>query len=227
VVALLAMEPPVALESEALRNEKVKVLRAIRRAGGADLVLGQYEGYRAEEGVAAGSAVETYAALRLGIETWRWAGVPFLVRTGKRLAATATEVYAALREPPQRLFDEAPSANGNYLRFRLGPDRVAIALGVRVKQPGERIAGRSEELLMCHETTGGMSAYERLIGDALRGDQTLFAREDTVEAAWALIDDLRVGAQPPEPYEPGSWGPKSAERLAADIGGWHNVVERC
>jgi len=227
VVALLAMEPPVALESEAQRNEKVKVLRAIRRAGGADLALGQYEGYRAEEGVAADSAVETYAALRLGIETWRWAGVPFLVRTGKRLAATATEVYAALREPPQRLFDEASSANGNYLRFKLGPDRVAIALGVRVKQPGERVVGRSEELLMCDETTGGMSAYERLISDALRGDQTLFAREDTVEAAWALIDDLRGAAKLPEPYKPGSWGPKSAERLAADIGGWHNAVERC
>jgi glucose-6-phosphate 1-dehydrogenase len=222
VVSILAMEPPVGLDSEAQRNEKVKVLRAIRAPGRRDVVRGQYSGYRGEEGVDPRSDVETYAALRLGIESWRWAGVPFFIRTGKGLAVTATEVFAALRRPPQRLFDEPVPKQVNYLRFRLGPDQVSIALGVRTKAGGEEMVGRSVELSACHVHSEEMTAYERLIGDALRGDATLFARQDSVEAAWAVVDELLVQAGAVQSYKRGSWGPASAARLTADVGGWYD-----
>jgi glucose-6-phosphate 1-dehydrogenase len=222
VVSILAMEPPVGLDSEAQRNEKVKVLRAIRAPARRDVVRGQYAGYREEEGVDPRSDVETYAALRLGIESWRWAGVPFFIRTGKGLAVTATEVFAALRRPPQRLFDEPVPKQVNYLRFRLGPDQVSIALGVRAKVGGEEMVGRSVELSACHVHADEMTAYERLIGDALRGDAALFARQDSVEAAWAVVDELLVQAGAVQSYARGSWGPASAARLTADVGGWYD-----
>ena len=222
VVTLLAMEPPARLDAQSLANEKVKVLHAARPLDPASLVRGQYEGYRGEPNVDADSTVETYAAARLAIDSWRWGGVPFLVRAGKRLAKTATEVVARFRVPPQRLFDEATPPVGNTLRFRLGPDHVAIALAARAKEPGERMVGRRRELVMAAETAGDMTAYERLIGDALRGDQTLFAREDTVEAAWGLVDTALREAPRPETYAPGSWGPRAAERLADGHGGWIN-----
>ena len=222
VVSILAMEPPVGLDSEALRDEKVKILRAIRAPARREVVRGQYRGYRDEDGVDPASDVETYAALRLGIESWRWAGVPFFIRTGKGLAVTATEVYAALRRPPQRLFDEPVPRRANYLRFRLGPDEVSIALGVRTKDGGEEMVGRSVELAACHAHADEMTAYERLIGDAMRGDATLFARQDSVEAAWAVIDDLLARAGAVQPYERGSWGPAAADRLTADVGGWYD-----
>jgi glucose-6-phosphate 1-dehydrogenase len=222
VLAILAMEPPVGTGADAMRDEKLKVLRAVRPPEPHDIVRGQYRGYRDEPGVAGHSDVETYAALRFGIESWRWAGVPFFVRTGKQLAVTATEVLATFRAPPQRLFDEPLPARANYLRFRLGPDRVAIGLGTRVKSAGESMSGREAELLACNAQSDEMLPYERLLGDALRGDPTLFARQDTVEAAWEVVDRLLASGRPALPYEPGSWGPGAAEQLVAPHGGWYD-----
>ncbi len=221
VIAMLTMEPPACSGCEAERDEKVKVLRAIRPFSRKSLVRGQYVGYRDEDDVDPQSPVETYAALQLNIDSWRWADVPFFVRTGKKLASTATEVLVTFRRPPKQLFDE-PVPRSNYLRFRLGPDKVAIALGVRVKQAGEAMVGREEELFVCNESTEEMTAYERLLGDALRGDPALFARADSVDAAWALVDEILSDADGVEPYAPGSWGPQAAERMVAPYGGWYN-----
>jgi glucose-6-phosphate 1-dehydrogenase len=219
VLAILAMEPPVRTGSEALRDEKVKVLRAVRPLERHGIVRGQYAGYRGEDGVDPHSDVETFAALRLDIDSWRWADVPFLIRTGKRLPVTATEVMATFRRPPQRLFDE-PVRRANYLRFRLGPDRVSIALGVRVKAPGEAMTGREIELFACRTDADEMTPYERLLGDALRGDPTLFARQDSVEVAWSIVDHLLATGPPAEAYDAGSWGPAAADRLVERHGGW-------
>ena len=230
VVSLLAMEPPARYASDALRDEKVKVLQAVPPLDARNVVRGQYAGYREEPDVAAGSNVETYAALRLGIDSPRWAGVPFLIRAGKRLAVTATQVMVRLRAPAHPLFDATQSAP-NHVRFRLGPDRVSIGLGVRTKEPGEEMRGLASELLMCDEEAGTIGAYERLIGDALRGDPALFARQDSIEAAWRIVDDAVQGAGEeavaPRPYAAGGWGPTEAEALADDAGGWHNPTPHC
>jgi glucose-6-phosphate 1-dehydrogenase len=220
VLSLLLMEPPVGADADSLRDEKVKVLRMMRPLTAADLVRGQYAGYRDEPGVARDSTVETYAALRLHIDSWRWAGVPVFVRAGKRLATTATEVLVRLRRPPQRIFDESLPAEANYFRFRLGPDRVAIALGARAKRAGFEMAGEPVELHVCSDAAVAMDAYERLIGDAMRGDPTLFARADGVEAAWRIVDPVLHGQAPPHPYAPGSWGPQSADAMQDAHGGW-------
>jgi glucose-6-phosphate 1-dehydrogenase len=222
ILAILAMEPPVGTHAEALRDEKSKVLRAVLHPERRDVVRGQYEGYRSEAGVAGSSDVETYAALRFEIDSWRWAGVPFFVRTGKRLPVTATEVIATFRRPPQRLFDEPLPPRGNYLRFRLGPDRVAIALGARIKAAGESMVGRETELYACNSSTDEMLPYERLLGDALRGDATLFARQDSVEVAWGIVDHLLATGPQAEPYASGSWGPAAAERMVERYGGWYD-----
>jgi len=221
VLAILAMEPPVGMDGESLRDEKAKVLRGVRPARRRDVVRGQYRGYRREEGVQPHSDVETFAALRFDIDSWRWADVPFFVRTGKRMAVTATEVMATFRRPPQHLFAEPVPPRGNYLRFRLGPDRVAIALGARVKEAGEAMRGREIELFACNAQSDEMTPYERLLGDALRGDSSLFARQDTVELAWTIVDRLLANGPAAEPYDPGSWGPPAAERLVEAYGGWH------
>jgi glucose-6-phosphate 1-dehydrogenase len=221
VIAMLTMEPPVASGWEAERDEKVKVLRAIRPFARNALVRGQYAGYRGEANVDPASQVETYAALRLHIDSWRWADVPFFIRAGKRLATSATEVMVSFRRPPKRLFDE-PVPRSNYLRFRLGPDRVAIALGVRVKEAGEAMVGRETELFVCNAGAGEMTAYERLLGDALRGDLSLFARADGIEAAWELVDAILDKADPVVPYEGGTWGPASAAAMTAPYGGWYD-----
>lgn len=222
IVSILAMEPPVGLDAEAQRNEKVKILRAIRPPARRDIVRGQYRGYRDEPGVDPRSDVETYVALRLGIESWRWSGVPFYIRAGKGLAVTATEVFASLRRPPQRLFDESVPPQVNYLRFRLGPDQISIALGARVKDGGEDMIGRSVELTACNAQPDEMTAYERLIGDAMRGDATLFARQDGVEAAWEVVDELLVRSGASLPYERGTFGPQAADRLTESVGGWYD-----
>jgi glucose-6-phosphate 1-dehydrogenase len=222
VLAILAMEPPVGTGAEAMRDEKMKVLRAVRAPERRDIVRGQYAGYRAEEGVQAASDVETYAALRFEIDSWRWAGVPFFVRTGKRLPVTATEVMATFRRPPQRLFDEPLPPRTNYLRFRLGPDRVAIALGARTKSAGEAMVGHETELLACSAHADEMLPYERLLGDALRGDPGLFARQDSVEVAWSIVDRLLASGPQAEPYGPGTWGPPGAVRMVERYGGWYD-----
>lgn len=222
VLAILAMEPPVDIGAEAMRDEKMKVLRAVQHPDRRDIVRGQYEGYRGEDGVDRASDVETYAALRFDIDSWRWAGVPFFVRTGKRLPVTATEVMAAFRHPPQRLFDEPLPRRANYLRFRLGPDRVAIALGTRIKSPGEAMAGQETELFACNSHVDEMTPYERLLGDAMRGDATLFARQDSVELSWEIVDRLLATGPQAERYEAGSWGPDSAGRMVERYGGWYD-----
>ncbi|HEU4531413.1 MAG TPA: glucose-6-phosphate dehydrogenase [Steroidobacteraceae bacterium] len=227
VVCLLAMDAPARYESDAVRDEKEKVLRAALPLEPADVVRGQYEGYRAEPDVAPDSRVETYAAVRLRIRSKRWDGVPFLVRAGKGLAVTGTQVMVRLRDPERQLFD---ASTPNYVHFRLGPGRVSIGFGVRTKEPGEEMVGRASELLMC-DLDSRTGPYERLIGDALRGDPTLFARQDSIEAAWRIVDPIlrAPGAVPAEPfaYAPGSWGPREADALAADVGGWFNPTFGC
>jgi glucose-6-phosphate 1-dehydrogenase len=222
VLAILAMEPPVGTGSEALRDEKTKVLRAVQHPERRSIVRGQYEGYRGEDGVGPSSDVETFAALRFDIDSWRWADVPFFVRTGKRLPVTATEVMATFRRPPQRMFDEPLPPRANYLRFRLGPDRVAIALGTRIKSPGEAMTGHEIELYACNSGADEMTPYERLLGDAMRGDTTLFARQDSVEVAWDIVDRLLASGPQAEPYADGTWGPEAAVRMVERYGGWYD-----
>ena len=201
------------------------MLRNVRPLDPDDLVLGQFRGYRDEEGVAKDSAVPTYAALRLRIDSWRWEGVPFYVRAGKKMKVTATEVQVEFKQAPPVVFDDLPPAIGNYVRFRLGPD-VAIGIGAVIKKPGERLAGQPVELsVVRQDAAADMSAYERLLGDAMNGDATLFARQDSVEAAWKIVDPLiaRTDCKAIE-YEPGSWGPKEADRLVEEIGGWNLAI---
>ena len=222
VVALLAMEPPTLMYHESVRDEQVKIFRAIPPLEPADLVRGQFRGYRQEPGVAPQSPVETFAAVRLRIESWRWAGVPFLIRAGKNLPVTTTEILVTLRQPP--LTDLAPGAN-NYLRFRLSPE-ISLNLGAQVKRPGAAMVSIPVELSAVEDTMGDeLEPYERLLGDAMRGDALLFVRQDAVEAAWAIVEPILGHVTPVYEYAPQTWGPAEADRLAADIGGWHNPQE--
>jgi glucose-6-phosphate 1-dehydrogenase len=216
VLVHLAMEPPIGVGHEALRGEiaeKIKILRAIRTLSADELVRGQYRGYAQEEGVAPGSSVETFAALRLHVDSWRWAGVPFYVRAGKNLATTATEVFVELKRPPQLVFGERSIPHANYFRFRLGPDRVAIAIGALAKNPGTEMRARPLELSVCNLGADEISDYERLIGAAMEGDASLFAREEGVLEAWRIVDAVLPAAGPVHIYEPGSWGPAEADRV--------------
>jgi glucose-6-phosphate 1-dehydrogenase len=223
VVALLAMEPPAATGPDPLRDEKVKVFRTMRPLGPDDLVRGQYAGYREEAGVTSDSDVETYAAVRLFVDSWRWAGVPWYLRAGKRLAGTVTEARIHLREPPQRLFPDShqPAGGANYLRLRFAPE-AQIGLAARIKEPGRALVGHQHELFLCDEHPGEDAPYERLLGDALAGDGMLFTREDGVEAAWAVVDPVLHEHGPVHRYEAGGWGPAEAEALVDDHGGWRN-----
>jgi glucose-6-phosphate 1-dehydrogenase len=213
VVSHVAMEPPVGRSNEALRDEKTRVLKSIRTITGRSLVRGQYRGYTSEPGVSPNSKVETYAAMQLHLDSWRWAGVPFFIRAGKRLAVTATEVLVRLKRPPRRVFAESGEDSGNYFRFRLGPERVSIAIGAQANKFGKDQLGVAVELYFCNTGEDEMSAYERLIGAAMDGDQTLFAREDAVLEAWRIVDPLFHTTTPIFPYDVGSWGPPEADRL--------------
>jgi len=225
VVAILAMDPPVGDDVEAMRDEKARILRAIAPLDTAHVVRGQYRGYREEPGVARDSKVETFAAVQLRIESWRWAGVPFFVRAGKCLPVDAVELRVHLRRPPREIFGEN-ALSSQYFRFRVGPGVSALALGMRVKSPGEAMVGREVELLASEDLAGDMLPYERLLGDALRGDAALFAREDAIEQQWRIVDSVRDLDASPYPYEPGSWGPPEADRLVAGIqGGWREPVD--
>jgi glucose-6-phosphate 1-dehydrogenase len=218
VVALLAMEPPTSMYPESVREELVKVFRMIPPIKPSHLVRGQFRGYRDEPGVAPDSTVETYAAVRFEVDSWRWADVPFLIRTGKRLKLTATEVLVRLKRPPLTKI----VGDNNYYRFRLGPD-ISLATGVRVKRPGAKMAPMRVELAAVdHPQSDEVDAYERLLTDAMRGESLLFVRQDAVEVSWAVVQQLLGNVGPTHLYEPGSWGPTEADDLAADIGGWHN-----
>ena len=218
VVGFLAMEPPLGTYAESIRDEQVKVFRAIRPLSPEDLVRGQFAGYRDEEGVASDSTVETYAAVRLRVDSWRWDGVPFFIRAGKCMPVSTTEVLVTLKRPPLRRVGPEET---NHLRFRLSPE-VIIALGARIKKAGEQMVSEPTELKVMHQTDAEeMDAYERLLGDAMAGDATLFSRQDGVEAAWAIVDPILGGQTPVHQYQPGTWGPPDAARLTADVGGWH------
>ncbi|MBS0445518.1 MAG: glucose-6-phosphate dehydrogenase [Proteobacteria bacterium] len=221
VLANLAMEPPARTDSESLRDEKVKVLKSIPALKPEDVVRGQFRGYLDEKGVAKDSATETYVALRLEIDSWRWQGVPFYIRAGKCLAVGATEVLVRLRCPP-KIFP-AQRIAPNFVRFRIGPD-VAIGLGTTVMDPAETTEGRQTELLSTHRTEAGeMDAYERLLGDAMAGDPSLFAREDQVEEAWRIVDPVVAAAPPVQVYEPGNWGVPTPPHVTPP-GGWRDPV---
>jgi glucose-6-phosphate 1-dehydrogenase len=216
------MEPPADRDFGAVHNEKAKVFQAMRPLKPNDLVRGQYAGYRKEPDVAKNSDVETFCALRLFIDSWRWQGVPWYLRSGKYLAETATEVLVELKPPPQRLFaDSAPKTDRpNYLRFRISPGS-AVALAARVKRAGKEFVGDQRELYLLEEWPGEEPPYERLLGDAMAGDGALFTREDAVEAAWAVVDPVLSIHHRVHPYKRRSWGPAEAGHIIAD-GGWHN-----
>ena len=223
IVALLAMEPPTYRGFGAVHGETADVFQAMRPLQPADLVRGQYVGYRKERGVAKKSDVETFCALRLHIDSWRWEGVPWYLRSGKCLAGTAAEVIVQLKPPPQRLFEDSAPAAGpaNYLRFRLSPNS-AVALAARVKRAGKQFVGDQRELYLCDERPGEEAPYERLLGDAMAGNGALFTREDAVEAAWAVVDPVLTKHHRVKPYKRGSWGPKEADALIAADGRWYN-----
>jgi len=225
IVALLAMEPPAYQGFGAVHAEKHKVFSAMRPLQPDDLVRGQYSGYRNEPGVANNSDVETFCALRLSIDSWRWEGVPWHLRAGKSLAETVAEVLVELKPPPQRLFDDSAPENGraNYLRFRLSPNS-AVALAARVKRAGKEFTGIQRELFLLDEQPEEQAPYERLLGDAMSGDGALFAREDCLEAAWAVVDPVLTKHHRAHSYQPGSWGPEQADALIAPDGSWHNPI---
>jgi glucose-6-phosphate 1-dehydrogenase len=200
-------------------EERVRLLRSIVPLDPRHVVRGQYRGYRSEPGVAPDSGTETYCAVRLDIDSWRWAGVPFYIRAGKRLPVKATEVLARLRRPPRAVFPDVMDGDPNYLRIRIDP-APEIACGVRIKAPGERMVGRPTELLVASDFSEGMTPYERLLGDALAGDPTLFASQSEVEAQWVVVDPILDDKTPLHTYDPGTWGPREADALVADLGGW-------
>ncbi len=223
VATLLAMEAPSRQDGDAARDQKAVLLKAMRPLTAATVVRGQYAGYRAEAGVAPDSDVETFAALRLDIDTWRWAGVPFYIRAGKALPVTTTEVRVELHRPPAAVFGADAHAHRDHLHFRLSPD-VFIALEAQAKRPGAGMTGEPVTLVARHVAGDEMLPYERLLRDALHGDATLFTREDMVEAAWRVVDPVLDGAAPCFPYAPGTWGPSEAGRLVAGADGWHDPL---
>jgi glucose-6-phosphate 1-dehydrogenase len=223
LVAFLAMEPPVSADADALRDEKVKVLKAMRPLERSHLIRGQYEGYREEAGVSPDSDTETYVALRTEIDTWRWAGVPWVIRAGKGLERTVTEAIVEFRKPPTMLFAGADGTAPapNRLRFRMKPDGV-ITLTMQAKVPGDKLAAAPVDLEVTEQSMlgEGTEAYERLIGDAIDGDSRLFARGDTVETSWRIVEPVLHDHPPVIRYARGSWGPPAAEKLVHDHDGW-------
>ena len=222
VLANLAMEAPARNDAESMRDEKVKVLKSIRPIESDNLLRGQFRGYLHEPGVAADSQRETFAALRLEIDSWRWAGVPFYIRAGKCLPVTCTEAIVTLHRAP-RMFPECPG-EANYLRFRISPE-MTLAIGATVMDQEDRMIGERTELLASHRPDGAeIDAYERVLGDAMAGDRTLFAREDYVEEAWRIVDPVLKAGTPVHTYEPGTWGPPQADDSVLPPGGWQNPV---
>ncbi len=222
VLANLAMEPPPRTDSESIRDEKVKVLKAIPPLKAEDLIRGQFRGYRNEKGVAPDSQIETFAALRLEIDSWRWKGVPFYIRAGKCLPVTCAEIVVRFRQPPT-MFSEF-SLQANYFRFRISPE-VTLAFGMNVIAPGQETVSQTDEMVVSqHPRADEMDAYERLLGDAMAGDATLFAREDYVEEAWRIVDPVLKGNTPITEYDPQTWGPSDVDQSVAPVGGWQNPI---
>jgi glucose-6-phosphate 1-dehydrogenase len=222
ILCNLAMEPPVRSDSETIRDEKVKVLKAIPPIVPHNLVRGQFRGYRGEKGVAPDSKVETFAALRLEVDSWRWKGVPFFLRAGKNLPITCTEVLASFRKPPAVIRDTAPTRN--HMRFRISPE-MTIAVGATVMGPGNEMKSRMVEMIASrHPCPEEMEAYERILGEAMAGDAMLFARQDYVEEAWRIVDPVLKAVTPVCEYEKGTWGPAEAAEKVSPPGGWHNPV---
>jgi glucose-6-phosphate 1-dehydrogenase len=223
VTSLLAMDAPIGSDPASLNAEKLRLFRAMRPLDPKEVVRGQFNGYRKVDGVAPDSNVETFVALRLHIDTWRWAGVPFYIRAGKNLPITSTEVNVDMKTPPLSVFDEITPPLSNYFRFKLSPE-VIIAEGMRVKKPGEAMQGEPVELVARHHAAVEKSPYERLLGDAIRGDNSLFTSDECVEAAWAVVDQVLNHEQPVSLYEPCSWGPAEAAKIISGTEGWHNPV---
>src|SRR5690606_11409702 len=221
LVALLAMDAPIGRDPASIRDEKLRLFRAMRPLEPGHLVRGQFRGYREEPGVAEDSDVETFAALRLYIDTWRWSGVPFYIRAGKCLPITATQVMVDLKCPPMSIFDEIQPAHSNYFRLRLSPE-VVISTGVRVKRAGDGMHGEDVELTARHQHAVETSPYERLRGDAIRGDAGLFTSDESVEAAWRVVDPALRDHAAVESYEPGTWGPASAASIIEGDEGWQD-----
>jgi glucose-6-phosphate 1-dehydrogenase len=222
VLANLAMEPPPRTDSESIRDEKVKVLKAIPPLEAKNVVRGQFRGYKKEKGVASDSKIETFAALQLEIDSWRWKGVPFYIRAGKCLPVTCAEIVVRFRQPPTMYSDF--NLNANYFRFRISPE-VTLAFGLNVIAPGEETVSQSEEMIVSqHPRADEMDAYERVLGDAMAGDPTLFAREDYVEEAWRIVDPVLKAGTPVLEYDPNSWGPSEVDQRVSPPGGWQNPV---
>jgi len=223
IVALLAMEPPAYRGYGAIHAEKAKIFQAMRPLRADDLVRGQYVGYRKEQHVDKNSDVETFCGLKLFIDSWRWQGVPWYLRSGKMLTDTAAEILVQLKPPPQNLFADSAAKSGraNYLRFRLSP-HSAVALAARVKRAGKEFIGDQRELFLQDDQPEHETPYERLLGDAMAGNGALFSREDSIVAAWAVVDTVLKSQHPVHFYKPGSWGPKAADALIAADGGWLN-----
>ena len=223
VTALLAMDPPTGHEPTAMQAEKLRLFRAMRPLDPKEVVRGQFKAYRNEPGVAKDSQVETFAALRVHIDTWRWADVPFYIRAGKSLPISATEVTVTLKRPPLPIFESNDATPRNYFRLRLSPE-VVISEGALVKRNGEQIRGEPVELIARHRSESEKSPYERLLGDAIRGDTSLFTQDDSVEAAWRVVDPVLKTPPPVLPYEPGTWGPSAAAKVVDAGDTWHDPV---
>jgi len=223
VTALLAMDPPTGHDPAAMQAEKLRLFRAMRPLDPKEVVRGQFKGYRHEPGVAKDSQIETFAALCLHIDTWRWAGVPFYIRAGKCLPISATEVTVTLKRPPLPIFDPSEVMPRNYFRLRLSPE-VVISEGALVKRNGEQMHGDPVELIARHNSQSEKSPYERLLGDAIRGDTSLFTRDDSVEAAWRVVDPVLTAGTPVLEYEPGTWGPRASAEVVNDGDTWHDPV---
>jgi glucose-6-phosphate 1-dehydrogenase len=221
ITALLAMEPPITHDVDSVREAKTSLLKAIRPLTPKDVIRGQFEGYRHVDGVSRDSTVETYAAVRMHIDSWRWAGVPFLIRAGKCLPKTVTEIVVEFRDPPINVFGGAKTDRPNYYRFQLSPD-VSIGLGVHRKLPGEKMRGTHAELVLHESAIEGLPPYARLLSDAMQGHRDLFASEGAVEASWRIVDPILDGVTPLFEYGQGTWGPTEADKLAESVGGWEN-----
>ncbi len=221
LVTILTMEAPSREDTDAVRDQKAILLKSVRPLEPQDVVRGQYRGYRQEAGVAADSQVETFAAVKLFIDSWRWAGVPFYIRAGKDLPVRATEIMVDLKRPPQMVFEEVEPLQSNYYRFRISPI-VRISLGARAKIAGEAMKGEEVELVAVHQSPDEMAPYERLLESAMKGDETLFVREDSIEAQWKIVDPILGNVTPVFAYTPGTWGPPQADTLIEPAGGWYN-----